>query len=122
MKKILIADDGANTRRAISLCLQLHGYQTAQASHGREAVEMTESGDIALILMDMVMPEMNGIEAARLIRARHADLPVIFMSSYVARENRTENISDRFLAKPFPVEDLLKEIERQLAPVEKMAG
>ena len=123
MKKILIVDDIKNTRQAISLCLRLHGYQTVEAMHGKEALSKVSQYDIGLVLMDLVMPEMGGIAAAGRIREKYADMPVIFMSSYDPRDNVKMDVDDdssRFLAKPFPVEDLLEEIEKQIAPAREM--
>ena len=119
MKKILIVDDVENVRQAISLCLRLHGYQTVEAMHGKEALSKVSQYDIGLVLMDLVMPEMGGIAAAGRIREKYADMPVIFMSSYNPRANvklAIDDDSSRFLAKPFPVKDLLEEIEKQMAP------
>ena len=114
--RILIVDDRKNIRQAVSRCLELNGYRTSQAINGREAVKAADLGDVALILMDVVMPEMTGPAAAARIREEHSDLPIIHMSSYNPGTTPGSGRLDRFLPKPFRVEELLREIEDLLVP------
>lgn len=81
--RILIADDYATGRALLTLHLTSCGYQVEQASDGRMALEMARSGDFDLLLLDIEMPEMNGLEVLREVRAQftQAQLPVIMISA-----------------------------------------
>ncbi len=116
-EKILIVDDRQNIRQSVCRCLEINGYRTAQAVNGRQAVEMANQGDVALILMDVVMPEMTGPAAAARIREDNADMPIIHMSSYNSELTGISVDRESFLAKPFEVEELLREIKNLLSPV-----
>lgn len=120
-EKILIVDDRQNIRQSVSRCLEINGYRTVQAVNGRQAVEMANQGDVALILMDVVMPEMTGPAAAARIREDDADMPIIHMSSYNSELTGTSGDRESFLPKPFEVGELLREIKNLLSPVEAAA-
>ena len=77
---ILICDDDADIRSALAIYLRQEGYKVAQATNGREAVARVEREPIHLILLDVMMPEMDGIAAAVHIRERN-NVPILFLSA-----------------------------------------
>jgi CheY-like chemotaxis protein len=108
---LLVEDNPINQKLALTLLARL-GHEVDLAENGRLAVEATERKLYALILMDMQMPEMNGPEATRLIRAGlgpNAQTPIVALTANAMqadRESCREAGMNDFLSKPFKREDL----------------
>ena len=103
--KILIADDSATIRSALSRLVEKMGYKVIQARDGSEAVELYERECPDLVLMDVIMPVMDGYDAARRMREIRPDewAPIIFLSSMEADQDLDRAIEaggDDYLVKP----------------------
>ncbi len=110
MKTILVAEDEESNFELVRIVLQKR-YRLLRAHNGIEAVTMNEDEHPDLILMDIRMPEMNGLDATRIIKEVNHDTPVIALSAYAFDENIREALAagcDEFMAKPFRVEDLIE--------------
>ena len=110
MKTILVAEDEESNFELVRIVLQRR-YRLLRARNGIEAVTMNEDEHPDLILMDIRMPEMDGLDATRIIKEVNQDTPVIALSAYAFEENIKEAKAagcDYFMAKPFRVEDLIE--------------
>jgi CheY-like chemotaxis protein len=120
-ERILIADDNAVNRQVATIMLRRAGYQTDSAVDGREAVEKVRAGGIDLVLMDMQMPDLDGAEATREIRALPPPLsgvPVIALTANAmsgARETCLKHGMNAYLSKPFSSAALLAAVAPFLA-------
>ena len=106
---ILVAEDEDSNYELVRIVLAKR-YRLMRAHNGIEAVTLCEDEHPDLILMDIRMPDMNGLDATRIIKEVNHDIPVIALSAYAFDENIREARAagcDEFLAKPFRVEDLL---------------
>lgn len=106
---ILVAEDEDSNYELVRIVLAKR-YRLMRAHNGIEAVTLCEDEHPDLILMDIRMPDMNGLDATRIIKEVNHDIPVIALSAYAFDENIREAKAagcDEFLAKPFRVEDLL---------------
>lgn len=113
---ILIAEDEDSNYELIKIVLQKR-YRLLRAVNGIEAVTMCEDEHPALILMDVRMPDMNGLDATRIIKEVNHDIPVVALSAYAFEENINEALQagcDEFMAKPFRVEDLLDLVQKYI--------
>lgn len=113
---ILVAEDEDPNYDLIHIVLAKR-YRLMRAKNGIEAVTLCEEEHPDLILMDIRMPAMNGLDATRIIKEVNHDIPVIALSAYVFEENirqAKEAGCDEFMAKPFRMEDLLDTVERYL--------
>ena len=120
-KRILVVDDHKNTRMLVNELLSGAGYQVLEAKDGKEAMGLVEIGPIDLVLTDLKMPEMDGIQLTRAIRRIRPDLPIIVYSAYRFIDTAPAALkagANEYLAKPFlrakieqTVERLLKEQE-----------
>ena len=118
---ILIMDDDVAVSRTISLILTNAGYQVATVTSGRKGLELLTSGNFDLVLTDIIMPELDGIEAIRKIRADHPGLRIIAMSGggqidkadflYMAEALG----ADRVIDKPIRSERLLELVSSAMA-------
>jgi CheY-like chemotaxis protein len=118
-QRVLIADDEPVNREVAQFQLEAAGLVVDQAEDGMEAVAMVARSRYAAILMDMQMPEMDGLEATRRIRARptHSDTPIIAMTANAFAEDRARCLAagmNDFLAKPFVPEALFATVFRNL--------
>ena len=116
MKTILVAEDEESNYELVRIVLQKR-YRLLRAHNGIEAVTINEEEKPDLILMDIRMPEMNGLDATRIIKEINSDTPVIALSAYAFNENIQEAMAagcDHFLAKPFKVEELIETIKKYL--------
>ena len=90
-------------------------YRLLRAVNGIEAVTFCEEEHPDLVLMDIRMPDMNGLDATRIIKEVNPDIPVVALSAYAFDENIREAMAagcDEFMAKPFRVEDLIDMVEK----------
>ena len=115
-KTSLVAEDEDSTYELVKIVLQKR-FRLIRAHNGIEAVNMNEDERPDLILMDIRMPEMNGLDATRIIMEVNHDTPVIALSAYAFEENIREAKMagcDEFMAKPFRVENLIEVVKKYL--------
>lgn len=116
MKLILIAEDEDSNYELLRNVLSKR-YRLLRAKNGIEAVTLNEEEKPALILMDIRMPDMNGLDATRIIKEVNSDTPVIALSAYAYDEYIKEALAagcDRFIAKPICIETLINTIKEYL--------
>jgi CheY-like chemotaxis protein len=115
MKKILVADDEMSIRLLYSEELKEEGYDVYLASNGKEALEIVEKVPLDLVILDIKMPEMDGIEALRQIKERRPDLPVLLSTAYGEyKQDFATWASDEYLVKSSDLEDLRAAVKRYL--------
>lgn len=116
MKTILVAED--NESNFILMTYILKGkYEFVRAKNGQQAVEMVNNGGIDLVLMDVKMPVMDGLEATQAIREQNADVPIVALTANAFDSDRQlalEAGCNDFLSKPVSREKCLKTIAQQL--------
>ena len=118
--KLLIVDDEQRIRSLIAKYASFEGYETAEAADGMQAVEMCRDTRYDLIIMDVMMPELDGFSAVREIR-KHSDTPVIMLSARGEEYDRIHGFElgiDDYVVKPFSP----KELMMRVAAVLKRSG
>ena len=109
MARILIVEDEEKIARFVTLELEHEGYQVEHAADGRTAVDLALERDYDLILLDVLLPQLNGMEVLRRIR-KHKDAPVIMVTARDAVMDKVAGLdagADDYLTKPFAIEDTL---------------
>lgn len=109
MSRILIVDDESNIRSLVSKYAQFEGYEVAEAKDGMEAVEMCRRNDYDIIIMDIMMPELDGFTASREIK-KIKDVSIILLSARgeeYDRINGFEAGADDYVVKPFSPKELM---------------
>jgi len=118
-KKILIVDDNPDLICILQLHLKIKDYDSILAVNGKEAVDLATSHLLDLIVMDIMLPVMDGLQATRLIRKnpKTQSIPILAMTAKVTSEDREECLRsgcDDFIAKPFTSRQLTSIIEKLL--------
>ena len=114
--KILVVDDEELLVKGIRFNLQNEGYQVITGSNGREAIELARDPDVRLIVLDIMMPEIDGLEACRRIR-EFSDVPVIMLTARTQDMDKLlgfEHGADDYLTKPFNILELKARIRALL--------
>ncbi|WP_296716103.1 cell cycle two-component system response regulator CpdR [Erythrobacter sp.] len=111
---ILLAEDEEAMRTYLERALTNAGYRVSAVDRGTEAIPLLETGDFDLLLSDIVMPEMDGIELAQRCAEISPRTKVMFITGFAAVSLRAsrEQPSARVLSKPFHLRDLVLEVER----------
>lgn len=115
MMRILLVDDDDDVRRSIEECLKVRDHDVRAYATGREAFAVMEFFEPQLVISDIQMPGMDGIELLSRIRERHTDLPVILMSSERTVDTAVKALRKRaydYLIKPIELKVLLRCIEK----------
>jgi len=116
MPKILIVEDEKNQRELYAMELQDRGYEIDQAANGKEAVEKIQKNTCDLVLMDIRMPEMDGIEALGKILSKEKKIPVIIYTAYSNyKSNFMTWAADAYLTKSSNFDELAAKIQEVLA-------
>jgi two-component system KDP operon response regulator KdpE len=108
--RVLIADDEQRILFFLKSRLKASGYEVLTASNGLEAVEQVHAQEPDLVVLDVMMPEMNGFEALKQIRASYS-VPVIVLSARESSADKVKGLdlgADDYLAKPFSPDELVK--------------
>ncbi|MGH7508728.1 MAG: response regulator [Gemmatimonadales bacterium] len=121
--RILVVDDDAGTRASLSQLLTKAGYRVTQASNGAEAVRVWRESGGDLVILDLFMPEKDGIETITELRAHSPGVLIIAMSGGGKEGNRLDLLGDarllgavRSITKPFAAAELLEAVKRALNP------
>jgi chemosensory pili system protein ChpA (sensor histidine kinase/response regulator) len=126
--RVLVVDDSMSVRRAVATLLEDQGYEIAQARDGLEAVKSMESARPDVLITDLEMPNMNGLELTAHVRSRPAlaSLPVIMITSRSMDKHRRQALTsgvDVYLTKPYTDQELLQHVAIALSNrVEKRAA
>ena len=120
MARILIVEDEEKIARFVTLELEHEGYQVEHAADGRTAVDLALERDYDLILLDVLLPQLNGMEVLRRVR-KHKDVPVIMVTARDAVMDKVAGLdagADDYLTKPFAIEELFARIRVALTTPE----
>lgn len=121
MASILIVEDEEKIARFVELELIHEGYQTGKASDGRTGLSMAESGQYDLMVLDIMLPVLNGLEVLRRLR-KTSDMPVILLTAKDAVMDKVSGLemgADDYMTKPFAIEELLARIRLALRKASK---
>jgi len=117
-ERILIVDDEADIAAILKLHLEDSGYVTAWAGNGQAALQMLKDGGFSLILMDVKMPGMNGVEVLKRISESGLDVAVIMMTAHGSEDLVVECMTSGavdYISKPFSLDDTLQRVDRAVA-------
>ncbi len=120
MKKILITDDDAELRAKLSEILKEAGYLTDEAASGKEALKKAVSDEFDIALLDLMMPNMSGMDVLAEIRKVRPKTKVIMITAFATVENAVDAVkkgASDYICKPFKIENLLATIGRVLEEV-----
>ncbi len=115
--KVLVVDDEPNIRELVEVALKFHGCAVAVSASGKDALHQAEIYEPDLMILDVMLPDMDGFEVCRLLRADGNDVPVIFLT---ARDTTSDTIrgltlgGDDYVTKPFSVEALVARVRAVL--------
>jgi two-component system, OmpR family, response regulator len=116
MATILVVDDDSHIREVLSYALKQEGHQVRVAENGEEGLRMARESDVELIVLDIMMPEMDGLEVCRELR-RNSDTPIIFLSSKSDEVDRIVGLElggDDYISKPFSPRELVARVRAVL--------
>jgi DNA-binding response OmpR family regulator len=115
--KILIVDDDAEIRKVTGIYLANEGYEILKAENGIEALRIIEDTEVDLILLDIMMPEMDGIEVCMKIREKQLVMPIIFLSAKSEELDKIHGLAsgaDDYITKPFNAMELIARVKSNL--------
>ncbi|MCW8193755.1 response regulator [Proteobacteria bacterium 005FR1] len=116
MKKALIAEDEIDLLQALKTVLEGEGFSVTACKDGREAINMMQDSPPSLLITDLMMPRMSGLELIHEMRSRNElkEVPVIMISCADLPDGMRDEDIQSFLRKPFSVRKLLREVNRVL--------
>src|SRR3954447_16641906 len=118
MHKILLAEDDNDMRRFLVKALENAGFQVSPHDNGLSAYQRLREEPFEMLLTDIVIPEMDGIELARRAAELDPDIKIMFITGFAAVALNSDNNAPReakILSKPFHLKDLVNEVQRLLA-------
>ncbi|HDR46359.1 MAG TPA: response regulator, partial [Geoalkalibacter subterraneus] len=112
---ILVVDDAPFFRRSVRNDLEKHGFRVLDSNHGGEARTLLAQENVCVVLTDLDMPQMNGLNVLRMVREQYPELPVIIISSHqdfsAARQVLRHGALD-YLVKPLEEDELIESVRR----------
>ena len=122
-RKVLVVEDNADEANLIKMILEPEGYEVTLASNGNEGLEKVESASPDLIILDVMMPELDGFATCSKLKAspEHSGIPVILLTAVAQRITKypldgvLRAEADQYLEKPVKPEELLETVARMLA-------
>lgn len=112
---LLVVEDEESLREALKLNLELEGYEVTTVDNGPAVLKMVKNEFFDLILLDIMLPDMDGITVCETIRMQHNDVPILFLSARNTSADRVEGLKkggDDYITKPFNLEELLLRVDK----------
>ena len=116
-QRILLVEDEAHLRDVIRLNLDLEGYDVTSVNNGKSALEEVEGKRFDLVLLDIMLPEIDGFKVCESIRLRNMKVPILIISAKGGSQDKIQGLklgADDYLAKPFNLEELLLRVKNLL--------
>lgn len=120
---ILLVEDEENLHEALKLNLELDGYDVAGAYDGAEALKLVQQEYFNLIILDVMLPEVDGFTVCETIRLQHPDIPILILSAKSSSADRIMGLkkgADDYLTKPFNLEELLLRVSKLIKKSERL--
>jgi DNA-binding response OmpR family regulator len=117
MSKIMIVDDDPNIRELVSALLQNHGFEACEAEDGRDALQKMMNDDPDLVIIDIMMPNMDGFELCRHLRRDYENMPILMLTAKGELANKVKGFglgADDYLTKPFEDDELIIRVQALL--------
>ncbi len=116
MRHILLAEDEEHIRDSVKLNLELEGYKVTEVQNGADAVALAKKHVFDLVLLDVMLPGLDGFEACKLIKQQNNSTPVLFLTALSDSANRIQGLklADDYLPKPFNLEELILRVKNLL--------
>src|SRR6201995_2070125 len=114
---VLVVDDEPNIRELVQVALSFHGCTVLTAATGQEALRCAEGNEPDLVVLDVVLPDLDGFEVCRRLRARGDEVPIIFLTARDTSSDTVQGLAlggDDYVTKPFSVESLVARIRAVL--------
>jgi two-component system alkaline phosphatase synthesis response regulator PhoP len=124
-KSILLVEDEENFQEALKLNLELEGYEVTGASDGEEALKTVRQEHFDLLILDVMLPEIDGIAVCESVRLQLPDLPILILSAKNSSADRVLGLkkgADDYLTKPFNLEELLLRVNNLLNKSERLSA
>lgn len=115
IKKALIVEDNPINMELVLEILTSKGISADEAVNGEEAIEMVEKKTYDLVLMDIELPGMDGVDATKIIKSKHKDLPILALTSYAMKGDRERFLTagfDDYISKPIDVNCFFEKISK----------
>ena len=112
--RILLVEDEENLRDAIKLNLELEGYEVVSTGNGKDALKKFRDQRFNLVVLDVMMPEMDGFQVCEQIRLENADIPILFLTAKDSSEDKVKGLkrgADDYMTKPFNLEELMLRVK-----------
>ena len=120
MKTVLVVDDEDQIRALLLSTLRFAGYDVLEAADGASALGVLSESDVALVVLDVGLPDIDGFEMVRLLRSRNVVTPVLMLTARVEIEDRVRGLklgADDYVTKPFSVAEIVARVEALLRRV-----
>ncbi|MEO7524550.1 MAG: response regulator transcription factor [Ferruginibacter sp.] len=121
---ILLVEDEENLQEALKLNLELEGYEVTSSYDGADALKMVKKEHFNLILLDVMLPEIDGITVCETIRLQNLSIPILILSAKNSSADRVLGLkkgADDYLTKPFNLEELLLRVHKLIRKSEQLA-
>jgi two-component system alkaline phosphatase synthesis response regulator PhoP len=121
---ILVVEDEENLREALKLNLQLEGYEVACANDGLDALRKLENEFFDLVILDIMLPEVDGISVTETVRLKNNDVPILIVSAKSSSADRVLGLkkgADDYLIKPFNLEELFLRVHKLIEKNKRMS-
>ncbi len=125
MSRILLVEDEENIREGIKLNLELEDFEVVATDNGKSALQLFRSQHFDLIILDVMLPEIDGFQICEQIRLENLDVPIMFLTAKDTSVDKVHGLkkgADDYLVKPFNLEELLLRIRNLLKRIQKSTG
>jgi len=117
MKRVMLVEDEENLHLAIKLNLELENYNVTSVYNGKNAISKFHQGRFDLIILDVMLPEMNGFDICESIRLENSKVPILFLTAKSSNEDKLTGlrIADDYLTKPFNLKELMLRVRNLIS-------
>jgi len=115
--RILLVEDEENIRNAVKLNLEMENYEVVSTDNGRDAIQKFKGQHFDLLILDVMLPEINGFQICEQVRLTNMEIPIIFLTAKDTPADRVSGLkkgADDYLTKPFNLEELLLRVQKLL--------